>query len=488
MRVFLGGIVTETNTFSPIPTGLDDFETIRRLEDVREGSELAAIRDRCAARGFELVFGLSAFAQPAGRTVRSAYEALRSELLERLAEALPVDLVLLPLHGAMAAEGEDDCEGDLIERVRALVGPDVVVGVELDLHCHLTERMVRDADAIVIYQEYPHIDMATRAEELFDLCVATLQGRVRPVMAMVDCRTIGLFPTTREPLRSFVDAMRQAEGRGGVLSLSLGHGFPWGDVADCGARMLAVVDGDPALAERTARAWARRFYEERAAISLRPLDLTEAIDRALASTPPGSEGGPVVLADQSDNPGGGAPGDSTFVLRALLERGIEDAALGMIWDPIVVSLAHAAGPGARLRVRLGGKMGPASGDPLDLEVTVTGLARGLMQRWPQKEGAVESPCGDAAALRVGGIDVVVASRRTQVFSPEVFTRLGVDAASRRLVVVKSSQHFYAGFAPIAREILYVAAPGAVPVRIRDIPYEHADTAQYPFVEEPPGAP
>jgi microcystin degradation protein MlrC len=483
VKVFLGGIVTETNTFSPIPTGSRDFEVIRRLEEVREGSELAAIRDRCAAGGHELVFGLSASAQPAGLTVRRVYEELRDELLERLREALPVDLVLLPLHGAMVAQGYDDCEGDLIERVRAVVGAGTTIGVELDLHCHLTDRMVRHADAIVIYQEYPHTDMASRAEELFDLCAAAVAGETRPTMAVFDCRMVGLYPTSRGAMREYVDAMRAAEGVGGVLSLSLAHGFPWGDVEACGARMLAVADRDPVVAHEAAADWGRRFYSLREEVSLRPLDMEEALDRARS---PRRGRGPLVLADQADNPGGGAAGDSTVVLRRLLERGMTDAGLAMIWDPVAVGLAHAAGAGARLSLRLGGKMGPASGDPLDLDVEVLAVAEGMEQRWPQKEGALLSPCGDTAALRVAGIDVIVASRRTQVFSPDVFTRLGVDAASKRLLVVKSAQHFYAGFEPIASEILYMAAPGAVAVRVLDIPFERFARDAYPWREDPLG--
>ena len=484
MKVYLAGIVTETNTFSPIPTGGRDFAVIRSVADFQDGSELAAIRDRVASRGWELAFGLSATAQPAGPTVRRVYEALRGELLDGLRAALPVDLVILPLHGAMVAQGYDDCEGDLIAHVREVVGPDVTIGVELDLHCHLTETMVETADAIVIYQEYPHTDMATRAAELFDLCADAVTGKTTPTMALFDCRMLGLYPTTREPMRSYVDAMREAEGQGGVLSLSLAHGFPWGDVPECGARMLAVTDGDAALAARMAREWGRRFYDLREAVSLRPIDMEAAIDRAVVVAASGNAGGPVVIADQADNAGGGAPGDSTFALRRLLERGVRNAGVAMIWDPIAVSLAHAAGAGARLTLRLGGKMGPASGDPLDLDVEVVGVIEGMQQRWPQHEGAILSPCGDAAALHVAGIDVIVGSRRSQVFSPDVWTNFGIDAAAKDVLIVKSSQHFYAGFEPIASEILYMAAPGAVPVRIVDIPFERLARDAYPWVADP----
>ncbi len=179
---------------------------------------------------------------------------------------------------------------------------------------------------------------------------------------------MGIYPTNPQPMRGFVDAMFAAEDDDGVLSLSLGHGFPWGDVPDSGARMLAITDGDAAAAARLAETWGRRFHDLRAEVGVKPLGLDAALDRALAAPR-----GPVVVADQADNAGGGAPSDSTFVLRRLLERGVADAALAMMWDPIVVHMAKSAGVGARLTVRLGGKMGPTSGDPLDLDVTVAGV-------------------------------------------------------------------------------------------------------------------
>jgi len=497
MRIFLGGIVTETNTFSPLPTGADDWEVVRDLADAEPGSALLAVRDEAAARGDELVFGLSAFAMPAGIAVRSAYDELLEELLGKLRAAGPVDAVLLSLHGAMVAEGEDDAEGHMAERVRAIVGPDARLGIHIDLHCHLTERMLRNADAITIYKEYPHTDMAETALTLYGILADAVAGRVQPTMAMVDCRMMGIYPTSAEPMRSFVDALRAAERAPGVLSLSLGHGFPWGDVPDAGARMLAVTDGDPALAERLAHDWARRFYELRREAPVRPLDLDDALDRALAIR--GSVDGPVVIADQADNAGGGAPSDSTFVLRRVLERGVDGVAIAMLWDPIALRVARAAGVGARLQLRLGGKMGPASGDPLDLDVSVMGLIDGLVQRWPQTEGALDSPAGGALHLRVHGfasgaagasgadgpsVDVIVNTRRGQVLGLEPFTAFGIGMEPGRVLVVKSIQHFYAAFGPVAGEVIYMAAPGAVAPVMERIPFQRADLDKYPWVEDP----
>lgn len=487
VRVFAAAINTETNTFSPFPTTLADFTVVRPAQAAASGFAeepgLEETRRLTLERGWEFHFGLQAAAQPAGVTTRAAYEGLRDELLERLRAALPVDLVILPLHGAMVAEGYLNCEVDLARRVRAVVGPNVPIGVSLDLHCHLSQDLLDAADVVVTYKEYPHTDMGARAADLFELTVGTAAGRVRPTMALFDCRAIGLYPTEPQPLRGFVDAMLVAEARGEALSLSLGHGFPWGDVPDQGTKLLAVTDDDPEGAARLAREWGERFYAIRREAPFRPLGLHEALDRALAA-----ERGPVVVADQADNPGGGAPGDSTFALAALLARGATDAALGMIYDPETVRLATAAGVGATVRVKLGGKQAPgaASGRPVEADATVLALSPALVQDWPQAGERLEMACGAAAALRLGGVDVVVNDKRGQVFSPDVFTNLGIDVSAKRLLVVKSTQHFYAGFAPVAGEVVYLGGPGALAPRMTDIPLVNADTDKYPWVEDPLG--
>ena len=485
MRVFAGGISTETNTFSPMPTGLADFD-IARAADLDESGQMGGFggpfnifRQRCQERGWDYRFSLYASAQPAGTTVRGVYESLRDELLEALQAALPVDIVLLPLHGAMVAAGYDDCETDIAARAREIAGPGAKIGIELDLHCDLTQELIDAVDAVVIFKEYPHTDINERAEELFAIIAAAAEGATSPTMALYDCRMIGLFLTPFEPMRGFVDDMIAREADPGVLSLSLAHCFPWADVPSCGAQMLAITDDDPALAAELAQEFGQRFVAMRHALDPPSLSLDEALDKALAA-----DTGPVVVADQADNAGGGAPSDSTFVLRALLERGVTDAALGMIWDPVAVTVAMSAGEGATIDLRLGGKMGPMSGDPLDLRATVAGIAADMKQQWTQSDGPVAVDCGDAVCLHCQGIDIIVNSIRRQVFSPTVFSNFGIDPTSKRLLVVKSTQHFYAGFAPIAGEIIYMAGPGAVAPRFREIPYQRADLRKYPWLDDP----
>ncbi len=485
MHIYTGGIATETNTFSPMPTGLADYD-VWRANDPDSGVDfffsaaILAFQEMARDRGWDLTFSLQAFAQPAGLTVRSVYESLRDEFLDALETILPVDMVLLSLHGAMVADGYDECETDILQRVRQLVGAQTKIGVLLDLHCDVTQEMTELADVIVLYKEFPHTDIADCARNLFELTAAAAAGETNPTMGLFDCRMIGSYPTSYGPLRTFVDDMLAQEGKDNVLSLSLVHGFPWADIPSIGTQMLAITDSDQEQADRLAEEWGRRFFSLRHQVNFDSLPVDQALDKALAI-----DSWPVVVADQADNAGGGAPSDSTVVLAELLRRGVTETALGMMWDPIVVDIAKASGVGATLDVRLGGKMGPTSGDPLDIRVEVAAIHLDMKQEWPQDDNkSLIVEVGDAVRLHCQGVDIIVNTKRGQVLSPQVFSKLGIDPSQMRLLVVKSIHHFYGAFAPIAAEVIYMSAPGTVAPQFKEIPYTRVDLNKYPWVDDP----
>ncbi len=485
MRIFTASFATETNTFSPIPTGTKSFSVTRKGDYSTfppfKDSVPALWRKWGEADGHTILESLIALAEPAGKTLQATYETFRDEILADLQEALPVDAVLLDLHGAMVAYGYDDCEGDLIARIRQIVGAEVAIGVELDLHCHLTETMVENATVIITYKDYPHTDFGERAEELYKLIVATAEGKVKPVMAMFDCQMNSLYYPTQEPLKSYVEKMKSLEGHDGILSVSLGHGFPWGDVPFLGAKTLVVADNDLSSATELAQSLGMEMYTMRNEARPQFLNIDEAIDTALSI-----EGQPVVLADVSDNPGGGAPGDSTYILSRLLERGITNVAIGCIFDPMAVQLAIEAGEGADIELRIGGKMGKSSGSPVDVTAKVGKITYDAIQHFGPVETQQSFVMGDSVAITANGIDIVLYSMRGQTFSPEVFTNVGIDPFQKKILVVKSTQHFYARFAPIATRVIYVGAPGAVAPEFESIPYEHAGLHRWPNVDNPLG--
>jgi len=361
------------------------------------------------------------------------------------------------------------------------------VGAELDLHCHVTDRMVEQATALVGYKEYPHVDVMNRMLDLFAILADAAEGKVRPVVSTFDCRMIGLFPTTAEPMRSFVDEFTALEEQEGILNVWLGHGFPYGDVPDLGATMVVVTDGDAARGDRLAEEMGRRFFSMREAVRTP----TQTMDACLTQAASASEG-PITIADTADNAGGGAPSDSTFFLAEMIRRGIENAAIGPLWDPVMVEVCQDAGVGERLRLRIGGKLGPTSGEPVDVEVTVLGLSDQL----ENTIGGVPISLGAAAGVKVHlggefseaperGIDVVLTARRGQGYSTSIFSGVGIDPERKHILVVKSTQHFHASFAPISEQVLYAGDLGALPGDMTVIPLRRADTGHlWPFVEDP----
>lgn len=484
MRIFSAGLGTETNTFAPLPTGLEDFMQHGYFAAGQHpdqlsfyGAPLWVARERAASdNALDLVEGLVAGAQPGGPTTRSVYETLRNTLLDDLRRALPVDIVQLGLHGAMVADGYLDCEGDLLKAVRAIVGPDTVVGATLDPHVHLSPAMVDAADVLVMFKEYPHTDILARAHELLDLCLATARKEIAPVAAVVDCHMVVPVHTTRSPAREFVARMQSLEGRDGILSVSLAHGFATGDTPDMGTRVLVYSDGKSEGAPVRAQALARQLADEviaaRERLRVPYLDIDAAIDQAMAATV-----GPVVLADRSDNPGSGAPGDATFMLQRLIERQIDSVALGPLWDPGAVRIACAAGTGARLSLRIGGKTGPASGDPVDCDCLVKALLPGMTMTGL---AGTPVPLGDCALIETAGIELVLTSQRNQALNIDMFGNLGCDLLSKRLLVLKSAQHFHASFSQIAPLILYVAAPGAASPHWERLEYRHIRRPKWPL--------
>lgn len=484
MKFFIAHLATETNTFAAAPTGLGAFEEIgvfhgdaSRRDPEGAGAFLRFLRGLIEADGGEAIESLCTLAQPAGRTVRHVYEALRDEILADLSAAMPVDAVQLLLHGAMAAEGYDDCEGDLAARIREIVGPDVAIGLELDLHCHFTELMHRSADVIIAFKEYPHIDTDERGRELYQILSDVAARRVRPVTAVFDCRMVGLWHTTREPMQGFVASMEAAERQPGVLSVSLGHGFPWGDVPEAGAKLWVVTDDDPLLACSLAERLGAEFWSLRHVIGPDVAGIDEVLDTA-----PGD--GPVVVADVADNPGGGAAGDSTFILRRLVERGVGNVALGALWDLGAVHVCKSAGVGARLDLRIGGKCGPASGTPVDLRVTV----RAIVENHTQSALGTRERLGDCVWVEAAnGLHIVLCSIRTQTYGADAFTGMGIGLADKAFIVVKSTQHFHTEFAPLARKVCYATTPGAMSFDFAAIPYRLRSLDYWPRVDYPHGA-
>jgi microcystin degradation protein MlrC len=485
VRIFTASLATETNTFSPICVDRRAFEE-SLYAPPGEHPETPTLctapitvgRKVCAQKGWTLIEGTAAWADPAGLLNREAYESLRDEILAQLQAAMPINAVVLGLHGAMVADGYLDPEGDFLTRVRAIIGPDILLCAELDPHSHLTEKRVAAADFFVVFKEFPHTDFVDRAEDLWRIAVDTLEGRVKPAMSVFDCRMIDVFPTSREPMRSFVDRLKQIENDDpDVLSLSVIHGFMAGDVPEMGTKTIAVTNSKPEKGEHLARALGLDLFAKRGTFMMPSMDERQAVTRALSI-----EKGPVVIADMWDNPGGGTAGDATVVLGELLVRSVTNAAVGMIWDPIAVQICMAAGEGAEIPLRFGAKSAPGTGNPIDGLVKVMKLVRNAEMRF----GDSIAPFGDAAHIHLDGIDVILSSVRVQSYDPSLYTALGIDPTQKQLLVIKSTNHFYAAFSRIATEILYCSAGSPYPNNPATNPYRRARRDIWPIMADPHG--
>ncbi len=485
MRVFVASLATETNTFSPLFVDRSAFEDAFYCPPGTHpptptlcSAPMVAARRRAATDGFALTEGTATWAEPAGLVSREAYESLRDEILGQLERAMPLDVALFGLHGAMVARDYDDCEGDLLARAREIVGVDCVIGAELDMHCHLTDKRVASADVLVAFKEFPHTDFLQRAEDLVDLCLRAARKEVAPVSEVFDCRAMAGFMTSREPGRSFVDRMLAMEGNDGILSVSVAHGFGAADVYDVGTKVLVVADGEANRGK--ARALAEKLGRE--IIGWGPHGGTpphytpeEAIAKALAEAVQ-----PIVFADRWDSPGGGVAGDSSVMVEALMRHPEIPAAIGALWDPVAVSLCRGAGAGAEIPLRFCGKAAATSGTPIDAVVTVRATTDDLLIPFEQSLVSL----GPAASVSIGNLDIVLATGRAQTFSPPVFTDLGIDLASKKIVVVKSSNHFYAAFSRIAAQIHYLDTGGPFPSDPIKVTYHKARRPLSPLDPNP----
>lgn len=485
MRVFIGGLATETNTFSPIPTAARAFaETmLLRGDATRHAPAVFSLplhiwRRRSESLRYDVIEGLCAAAEAGGVTARVAYEQLRDELLDNILSAGPLDMVLLSMHGAMVAHGYLDCEGDMLQRIRSLVGNQTTIGVELDPHCNVTPAMTGAADILICYKENPHTDIDRAAEEVFSLCCRVAADEIRPVIEIFDCRMVAAWRTTDEPMASFVAGMRELEGRDGILSVSFIHNFAWNDTPHKTACVMVTADGDRAKARQLATELGGAIWSMRERTARKYMSIEETLRRVHGATRH-----PVVLADVCDNPGGGAPGDATYLLRAAMIWGIPSIAAGFYYDPSAVQFCIDAGRGATLDLRIGGKMCRYSGEPIDLTVTVRSIAENATQSF----GDAQVGMGDAVWVEAQGalgLDIVLISRRVQTFHPDGFTKLGVELASKEIILVKSSQHYRAGFAAIAGAMLDVHAGGLLSLDYRGIPYRNFSGRYWPDVDDP----
>ena len=487
MRLFVASLATETNTFSPVFTDLRDFRDNFYFPPGQHPDlpslcsapfiALREYRDRMGG-AVEAIEGSAAWAEPGGIVSCAAYAQLRDEILGQLRDAMPLDGVLLGLHGAMVAQGVEDCEGDLLSEVRGIVGRETVVGATFDPHSHFTRRCADALDVAITFKEFPHTDVMERARELVEIVARAVRREVKPRISLFDCRMIDVFPTTEASFRAFVDRLSALErDLPHVLSISIVHGFLAGDVPEMGDesrrrhRRRPAGRPRPGAPTRTGAVLDAGHDEDGAAGAVRS---SRPARRPVRQRPAGDRGR---VGQSGRGHGGRLDRDPARDRRPLHPRRRGRRHLGSHRRAVLFRRRHGRAHPASLRRQVRSR----AREPVDANVTVAGLSENGFMRF----GGTIARLGRCAAIRLDeDIEVVLCENRVQAYTPDIFSCVGIDPSSKSLLVVKSTNHFRAAFSELTDRVLYVDSGAPYPHDPRTTPYEKLERGIWPIVASP----
>ena len=476
----------ESNTFCPQMTTLKQFMDSETLtgEDIVSSlrgsrSFVGGVIDAAEELGVELVPTLYASTSPYGVVEEEAFTYLLNQLCMRMRQAGGVDGIVLCLHGGMVAENSMDPEGEILARVREIVGANTPVTCTLDMHCNVSQRMIDNCDAFFVNNENPHRDSYDRGVEATRVLRDIVEGRVEPVMAL---RRPGMLPPTLHvnPPHSgpLVDIFKRAfemEEALRVINVNVCAGFPWSDVPDAGMSVVTVVDGDQELADELADELSQRLWEARHEFIPSLMKPDEAVEKAMQA-----QEGPVILADVADNPGDGTTQDSTAILASLIRHGARDALLAVINDADALEACLAAGVGEEVTLDLGCKA-RLFGDPVHLMGRVKTITDGSLRHSSSLYGEFERQIGRTVVLETGGIEIIVTERRNVPMVSELFWRHGIDPSTKKIIVVKTFRmHLEPKYRLFAKEVIEVDAPGQASVDMKSFNWTKIPRPMYPI--------
>ena len=488
MRIAVASLQQESNTFAPVPCTVQTFADDYLLEgrallDLRgTATEIGGFLDVLGNAGAEVVPVLAAHAISGGPVLAHDFATLRERIVTGLRAAGRLDGVALALHGAMVVEGQDDGSGSLLAAVRAAVG-DVPLAATVDSHANVTSQMIDQADILLSYRTYPHIDLDETGRRAARLLLERLAGRLRPAMALARVPMLPSaesHPVAQEPMHGLWAELDRLRSDGTILDGGLCPVQPWLDLPDLGFSVLTLTNGDPAAAGRAAEALAQRVWARRHDFQASLSAPHEAVQRALKI-----EGGPVVLSESADATGAGSPGDSTVVLRVLQEMKVTAPVLMTIVDPDAARTCLAAGVGARVSLMVGGKRGRYS-TPARVEGVVRTAGPGQFTFTAGYTGTVAN-MGMAAVVQSGSVSLVITERPVITSDPSLYRSVGLDPLTAKIVVVKSPAQFRAAYQPIARAIISLDSEGHSPPNLRRLHWLRRPRPCFPF-EDPADPP
>lgn len=487
----------ESNTFCKLPTTLESFSergfligtaAISARQD--NNTELAGFLDAGRMYGWNIVHVLSAEAQPGGPVVCAAFDQLTALIVAAVqAHKGRLDGILLGLHGAMVTDFCDDGEGELLQRLREHIGPDLPIGITLDPHANVSRQMCDLANIIVSYKTYPHTDMRVAGRHAADILQRTMAGEIHPVTLRVwrpMLEEVNGGRTDTGPMIERISLARDYEkNEVDVFAVSVNAGFANADIAQVGPTVLVTAQGNMRQHARFASQLAGDMWDRRLQAINQFNTVAEAasICKAYAASSQNDKR-PIVVADYADNPGGGAYGDSTALLAALLAAGVENACFGAMTDPETVQQLQRHSPGDTVNVRLGGKTDPRFGGlPLDLICTLTSLSNGDYVGRGAMLGGLKRSWGPTAVIQVDDIEILVVSQRAQILDLQQFEAFGIDPEKKRVVALKSMQHFRAAFQPIAGKIIVCDSGALCTLNYARLPFSKVPRPLFPFDQD-----
>jgi microcystin degradation protein MlrC len=484
-RIAIGAIFTECNEFGGVPIDLSWFERYELLRGEAilavSGGVVGGMLQVLQEREAEPVPLLYASTCPGGPLTADCYAQLKGELLARLRNVLPVDGVLLPLHGAAVVEGTGDLEGDLIQAVRKVVGPAIPIVATLDLHAHITAEMVAHADALVAWETYPHRDAFTTGQRGARLLLDTVAGRCHPtmVMAKVPVITGGVHGSTEgdDPFAQIMRRAKALEQREDVLSTSVILVHPYLDQPDMGSGAVVITDGNPVLAEELAHDLAVEYWARRFDLEADALTPDVAIAQGLQV-----QGGPVVLVETADCAGGGAAGDSVATLRALLAANVAERSLVYVVDPQAAAHCQQAGLGAPVTLSLGHRLDPRWGEPMVVTGTVTRLGDGRFRYVGGIWDGVEGNMGPSAILTIGAVEVLVMTYATYDWMDEQLRAMDLEPNAAKFIVAKNPMNYRQAY-PDAKAVFVLHTPGPTPATVRHLQFQRLSRPYFPLDAE-----
>ncbi|MHA1548688.1 MAG: M81 family metallopeptidase, partial [Alphaproteobacteria bacterium] len=482
MQILIGGVWHETNTFSPIVTDLDSFKRgqFARGDQVIDryrstGTELGGMIAEAGRLQMNLAPTLFAAATPSGMIRQDAFEAIGDELCQRARErGDSVSGVLMALHGAMVAQNSDEADAALLTRLRDTVGAGVPIVATLDYHANISRALVDAADVLVVYDTFPHTDMAERGRDAARILHSLIEGAPRPACAFAK---IPILPasdrqiTTTQPMRDIMDGVRAARQEDGIVACSVAAGFAYADVAHLGMSVLTY--GEEASARAITDRLTDAILDRRADFTSASLGVRDAVAQAGRSTPP------IILADVADNVGGGAPGDGTAILGAILDQGLTGA-LVVLWDPAGAVEAAEIGVGGVFARQVGGHSGVDNGEPLHIEGTVKFAAPVTYRRTGSYMNGTTVELGMVGVVDAGGNTVVLTSERLMPFDSDHLEAVNIHVADHSIIVVKSGSAWRAAFAEIAKSVINVDAPGVTTQKFQQLNYRKRTGRMFPI--------